>query len=158
MKNGGYVYDFQDDRGWFDFNDVFFVDLTDDGKKEAVVLLWHVSCGASCDGGSGLFYVYSIQQSKTNLLWQFETGGLAYGSGLKSFRVKDKKITIEEFGRCSDEEQKVNWQCSSKFSAKNVVRITFSFNGKKFVQKSTEALLTPASNVMNYQPEISISN
>lgn len=71
-KGGNYVYDFEYDRGWFDFYDVFFVDLTGDDKKEAIAMLWHISCGASCDGGSGLFYVYSIQNSKPNLLWQLK--------------------------------------------------------------------------------------
>lgn len=87
-----------------------------------------------------------------------ETGSLDYGSGLKSFRVKDKKITVEEFGKCSAEEQKINWQCGSKFSAKDVVRKTFGSAGKKFVQKSTETIISPASNVKNYQPEINISD
>ncbi len=156
-KDEDYKYDIEGDRGWFEVYDVFFVDLTGDDKKEAIVLLWHVSCGVSCDGGSGLFYVYSIQQSKPNLLWQFETGSLAYGGGLKSFHTKNKKITIEEFDKCSAEEEKPNWGCDSKFAAKDIIRLTFGFNGKKFGQESKEIIPTPASSVMNYRAEISIN-
>src|SRR3712207_8896152 len=33
-------------------SNVYYVDLTNDANPEAIVLIWHVSCGVgSCDGG-----------------------------------------------------------------------------------------------------------
>src|SRR4051794_8786393 len=36
LKDGEYEYEFTDDRGWFTFSDVYFVDLTGDANPEAV--------------------------------------------------------------------------------------------------------------------------
>lgn len=156
LKNGGYEFDFEDDdRGWFNFSDVFYVDLTNDDKPEAIVMLWHVSCGVSCDGGAGLFYIYSSGQSKLKPLWQFETGSLGYGCGLKSFTVKDKKITMELFGRCFDEKEEPS--SIGKFQVKDTTRLTFGFNGKKFVEEKKEFFSVPERSVLNYRPEININ-
>jgi hypothetical protein len=43
----------------FSFDDVFYIDLIGDSKKEAVVFLYRVGCGGSCDGGSNIIYFYS---------------------------------------------------------------------------------------------------
>jgi hypothetical protein len=155
LKDGGYKFDYTDDRGWFNFSDVFYVDLTNDDYPEAIVMLWHISCGASCDGGANLFYVYTSGQSKLKPLWQFETGSLGYGCGLKSFTVKDKKITMELFGRCSDEKE--DSSIMGKFQVKDTTRLTFSFNGKKFVEEKKELIFVPARSVLNYRAEISIN-
>ncbi len=155
LKDGEYEFDLTDDRGWFNFSDVFYVDLTNDGKPEAIVMLWHVSCGASCDGGAGLIYVYQSGQSKLKPLWQFETGSLGYGCGLKSFTVKDKKITMELFGRCSNEKE--DSSAMGKFQVKDTTRLIFGFNGKKLVEEKQELISVPVRSVLNYRAEISIS-
>jgi len=156
LKNGGYEFDFEDDdRGWFNFSDVFYVDLTSDDKLEAIVMLSHVSCGVSCDGGARLFYIFTSGQSKLKPLWQFETGSLGYGCGLKSFTVKDKKITMELFGRCFDEKEESS--AMGKFQVKDTTRLIFGFNGKKFVEEKKEFISVPERSVLNYRPEISIN-
>jgi hypothetical protein len=155
LKDGENEYDFKDDRGWFSLSDVYYVDLTGDGNPEAIVILWHVSCGVSCDGGAGLFYVYTIKQGKLKSIWQYETGSLAYGCGLKSFIVKNGKITMELFGKCFDEENKP--AAVVKFLVKGVSRFTFSFNGRKFVEERKEFIPTSERDVKNFKPEISIN-
>lgn len=160
LKDGEYEFDFLNDggdRGWFSFKDAYYVDLTSDGKQEAIIILWHVSCGyGSCDGGAGLFYIYTIRQNKLKSLWQFETGSLAYGCGLKSFTVKDGKITMELFRSYIDETSKQN-ESGKKFYAEDTTRIVFGFNGKKFVEEKKEFIDVPERSVLNYRPEISIN-
>lgn len=155
LKDGEYEYDIANDRGWFNLEDVYYVDLTDDGKPEAIVILWHVSCGASCDGGAGLFYVYTAHQNKLNSLWQYETGSLAYGCGLKSFAVKNRKFTMELFGRCFDNKEESLG--TGKFQVKDITRLTFGFSGGKFVEEGKLIIPAPERSVKNYQQEISIN-
>jgi hypothetical protein len=133
----------------FELRDAYYVDLTNHSKKEAIVWLSVLSCGASCDGGANLFYIYSMEKNKPKLLWKFETGSLAYGEGLKSFTVKNKKIIIEQFGKDSAD--------MYKFSTKGTIRSAFGYRGKKIVQESKEIIPTPERNVMNYSAEISIN-
>jgi hypothetical protein len=156
LNDGEYEYETKPSGGgWFNLSDVFYVDLTNDKSPEAIVLLWHVSCGGSCDGGAGLFYIYTLEQNKLKPLWQFESDSLAYGCGLKSFTVKDKKITMELFGRCFDKtEESVGM---SKFQVKDTTRLTFGFNGKKIVEEKKEFIAVPTRSVLNYQPEIRIN-
>lgn len=154
-KDGEYEYDFSDDRGWFSFSDPYYVDLTNDENPEAITILGHVSCGVSCDGGAELIYIYTIRQNKLKLLWHYETGSAAYGCGLKSFTIKDRKITMELFGRCSDGEKE--YEGMSKFQVKDTTRLTFGFNDRKFVEEKKEFVSVPERNVMNYMPEISIN-
>lgn len=157
LKKGKFEYEEKPSGGgWFDLSDIFYVDLTNDKNPEAIVLLWHVSCGGSCDGGAPLFYIYTLEQNKLKPLWQFETGSLAYGCGLKSFTVKNQKITMELFGRCfekTDESPTMN-----KFEVKDTTLLTFRFNGKKIVEEKKELIPTDVRNVMNYLSEISIND
>lgn len=156
LKDGKYEYEEKPSGGgWFDLSDVFYVDLTNDKSPEAIVLLWHVSCGGSCDGGTALFYIYSLEKNKLKSLWRFESGSLAYGCGLKSFTVKDKKITMELFGRCFDKTKKS--LSMNKFQVKDTTRLTFGFDGKKIVEERKEYISTDVRNVMNYRVEISIN-
>src|SRR5436190_11091994 len=88
LTNGKYEYDFRDERGWFDLSHVYVTDLIGDSRPEVIVMLWHVACGVSCDGGSALFYMYSFDNHHLTPVWQYETGDLAYGCGLKSFTAR----------------------------------------------------------------------
>lgn|GEM_PF-1434069 len=156
LKNGVYEYDFTDERGWFSLRDVYYVDLTNDGKQEAIVILSHIACGASCDGGAELFYLYTVKQNGLKLLWQFETGSLAYGCGLKSVSVKNRKIVLGLFGRCSDGVTNSSLM-GRKYYVKGITRLTFSFNGRRFVEKRRKFAPFPERRVSNYSPKISIN-
>lgn len=156
LKGGEYEYDFADDRGWFSLSDVYFVDLTGDANPEAVAALSHVSCGGSCDGGGELFYVYTIRQETLKLLWEFETGSLGYGCGLKSFSTRNREITVELFGRCGDGQGQDS--PVFKFEARGSTRLTFRFDGSKIEEVGREYLPSPARSVLNYRPEFSIND
>ena len=155
LKNGRYEYDFRIERGWFDMSNVYVTDLTNDGRPEAIVMLSHVACGVSCDGGSALFYIYSFDNHRLNLLWQYETGDLAYGCGLKSFTAKRGTITLELFGRCSQRNRTVS--STGKFHIKDLTRVTFKSNGSRFVVRKQQFVSVPERSVLNYEPEINVS-
>src|SRR5258705_2026710 len=154
LKNGEYEYDFKDERGSFNLSNVYFVDLTHDRRPEAIVMLWHVGCGVSCDGGAALFYVYSFRKQGLKSLWQYETGSLAYGCGLKSFSANGTKITVELFGRCGN--GKDQFSGTGKFQVKDITRMTFESNGSKIVARKRTLISTPERSVLNYEPKVSI--
>jgi hypothetical protein len=155
LKNGELEYDYSvSDRGWFRLKDVYYTDTNGDGTPEAVVLLSHVQCGVSCDGGSALIYIYAVRKGKLQTLWQYETGSLAYGCGLKSLVVQNKQIVVESFGRCPRSAR--DYPGPAKYVVENMTRSVFRFNGRRFTRISLEFISAPARNVGNYKPEIQI--
>src|ERR1041385_8236813 len=87
---------------WFELKDVYYTDMTADGKAEAIVRLHHVTCGVSCDGGTNMFYIYSERNGKLKPIWQYETGSYADGCGLQSFTAGGTEIMLGLFGECDD--------------------------------------------------------
>lgn len=161
LKDGTYEFDFDGDRGWFSLGDTFYLDLTGDNKKEAIVLLWYVSCGASCDGGAAIFYIYSLQNKTPKLLWKYETGSFAYGNGLKSFRLKDGEIQIELFGKCGLDDKNIDYPINlycGKFSAKDIYLDIYGYRKGKFEKTSSRKTETPILDVKNYPSLIQVEN
>lgn len=162
LKDGGYQYEYKSNGcvacGGENYNlkSIYYTNLTGDDKKEAIVHMTVVSCGGSCDGGSDLFYFYSIRQNKLKLLWQYETGSLAYGCGLKSFAVKNGKITIEQFGKCVRNKNLNDSTGMNKFQIQDTTRFVFGFDERKFVQDSKGIIPVTARSIMNHTSEISI--
>lgn len=158
LAEGEYVYPSKEGGGGetFFLTDVLYTDVTGDGKVEAIVLLSHVQCGGSCDGGSDLFYVYQSSKSGLRQIWEYETGSRAYGCGLKSLTVSKKQLALEMFGQC--------WQpassfgLSGKFVVRDVTRSVFHFNGSRFVKRLTEVTAAPATDLRNYTPQIHIND
>lgn len=160
LKDGSYQYDIANDsRGWVKFADAFYLDLTGDETKEAIVMLSHVKCGASCNGGASIVYVFSADKSKPKMLWDFETGSLSSGCGLKSFNVKGKKLNFELFGNCADEGNKlIDGASDSKpFSFAGTTQFQFSYDGTKFIRESTNLVESPELDVKNHRAEIKVS-
>jgi hypothetical protein len=155
LNNGKYEYDFRDERGWFDLSHVYITDLTNDGRPEAIVMIWHVACGVSCDGGSALFYIYSFDNHRLKPLWQYETGDLAYGCGLKSFAANRGTLTLELFGRCSQRNRTAS--STGKSQIKDLTRLTFKSNGTRFVVHKRQFFSVPERSVLNYEPQISVA-
>ena len=145
----------------FEFEDVHYVDLNGDGKKDAIVQLFQLICGGSCDGGSHLFYVYSIRQGRLSLLSRLETGSLAYECGLKSFVLEKQKLTLELFRRCrtkgsSFQPASQGDEGEGKFTARFFTRFILQFDGQSFVLKKRSVLPNPQEDVKNYSPRVTI--
>jgi hypothetical protein len=142
----------------FTLSDVFYIDLNGDRKKEAVVMLYAVGCGASCDGGKNIIYFYSPENGKAKLLDQIDTGSKSSGCSLKSLVIKNKKIITEQFGRClkkSDTDENQGYSC--KFCVRDRTRSVYSFANRELRRESNDVTEITESDVMNYQAEISIS-
>ena len=157
LKNGRYEYDFRDERGWFDLSHVYVTDLTNDRRPEAIVMLWHVACGVSCDGGSALFYIYSFDNHRLKPLWQYETGSLAYGCGLKSFTANRTGLTLELFARCSKQNRPLNeTPLTGTFQVTGITRVSLGFNGARFVTRKRQFFSSAERSVINYEPQINV--
>jgi len=157
LKNGRYEYDFRTERGWFALSHVYVTDLTSDGHPEAIVMIWHVACGVSCDGGSALFYIYSFDNHRLKPLWQYETGSLAYGCGLKSLTANRLGLNVELFARCSKRNRALNeTPLTGKFQVTGVTRVTFRANGTRFVARKRQFFPSAERSVINYEPQINV--
>jgi len=141
---------------WFSLKDVYYTDITGDGKEEAIAMISHVSCDpvGSCDGGTHLFYVYSVRNGKLRQLWQYETGSNAYGCGLQSLTVNGKQFVFELFGRCP--KNGTNEANTQKFIAQDVTFVQFEFDGQRFVRKNIEIVPTASRSIRNYQPHVEV--
>src|SRR6266849_1272698 len=150
LKDGSYEYQ---DRGGlggaqYELDDVDYIDLTGDGRKEAVVRLSQLVCGASCDGGSHFFYFYSSAHGKATLLSRIETGSLGYDCGLKSFTLKRESLTLETFKACSFDGISIKPvhgkdERGGKFIANEFTSFTFMFRRSRFVLKKREVFPNP---------------
>ena len=171
VLKGGRVEYFEDKylgNAWFEYLGVDFIDLTGDGQKDAVVQLFWVSCGASCDGGSHLFYFYSIKRGRLTLLSRIETGSLAAdGCGLKSFVLKKTTLALEVFRVCRfdgvslmpayDPHPNPNARMG-KYKADKFTRFVLAFSGNRFRLKKREVFPNPQEDIGNYSSNVTISN
>jgi hypothetical protein len=164
LKNGSHQYEYKGGGckacggETYDLNNVYFLDLTGDAKKEAVVLLSVLSCGGSCDGGATFIYIYSADYNEPKLLWRLETGSRAYGCSIKSLAIESKKINVELFGRCytGKDADPNSFGIMNKFNIKDSTHLVYEFSGKTFIRKLKEYISVPERNVMNYRSEINI--
>ena len=156
LDNGKDEYDFgEDGRGWFSLENVYYFDVTGDRIPDALVDISHVECGGSCDGGTHLFFIYSINAAGyVKKLFEFETGSYAYGCGLKSMTVKRREMSIELFGRCR--RQAMNYAGPGKFLVQDSTLFSFWYSDKGFLQTELEYISTGVTDVKSYKPEILI--
>ena len=156
LTGGQHVYSSKEEGGGatFSLKDVFYTDVAGDEEPEAIVILSHVECGVSCDGGSDLFYVYASDKTGFSEIWEYETGSMAYGCGLKSLTLSKKEIVLEMFGRCWDPAS--SDPGPAKFMVKGTSRAVFQFNGNRFVRRLAEVTDTPATDVKNYEAPIRV--
>ncbi len=138
--------------GWFALKDVYYTDMTGDGQEEAIVWLFHVTCGASCDGGANLFYIYTARDGKLKRIWQYETGTYENGRGLKSLILSDKQIVVELFGDYTT----MDGLGPSKFIAQGFTSMRLEFDGRRFAQKSIDFFTTPPKDIKAHEPDIHI--
>lgn len=157
LNHGDYEYNERPDGelGWFHLSDILFADVTGDGNPEAIIWISHVDCGGSCDGGSGLFYVYSIEGDELQELWRYETGSYGYGCGFKSLTLMNRQLMLQMFGRCADP-GRFEVTGNRKFLVDDTTNVTFRFNGSRFVKRDTDFMSASTRDVNNYQAEINI--
>jgi len=151
LENGGRELPNSPDA--FGLKDVYYKDVTGDGRAEAIVWMLHVHCAGGCDGGSNLFYIYTVQNRKLKPIWQYETGSYAHGCGLKSLRISGREIVLELFGHCTG---KLEDPGDSRFMVKDATFIRFEFDGRGFRQRSSEVVEAAPTHVTNYEPGIRI--
>lgn len=158
LEHGEQEYPLKEGGGGetFSLRDVFYKDITGDGKPEAIVIITHVDCGVSCDGGSFLFYIYENRKGTLRKLWEYETGSMAYGCGLKSFTVSDKWLFLEMFGHCWQPAS--SFEVSGKFMVRDHTLSVFRFKGSSFVRQRTEITAAPAADLRSYTPPINLSD
>src|SRR5215470_1080503 len=84
-----------DSSNVFSLKDVYYRDVTGDGDAEAIAWLTHVECAGSCDGGSNLFYIFTVKDGKPKPIWEYETGSYANGCGLKSLTISGPHMVME---------------------------------------------------------------
>lgn len=141
---------------WFDLNDVFYTDLTDDGSPEAIAMLTHLECGRSCDGGKNLIYIYSLNAGSFKEIFNYETGSGLNGCSLKSLIVKNKHLSLELFGKCPQPA----WISSSppRRATYDLTRVDFRFNGKELVERKKTHFTLPDCGEVNYGAKVLISD
>jgi hypothetical protein len=155
-------------NAWFEFMRVDYIDLTGDESKEAVVDLGWVACGASCDGGSHLFYFYSMRNHKLKLLSRIETGAMAAEEcGLKSFILNKRELVLETFRVCRfngisvvptyDAHPNPNFH-TGKYRADKFTRFVFRNRAGRFMLQKREVLPFPQEDIGNYPQDISVSH
>ena len=148
----------------FRFVEVGYADLTGDGKEEAIPRLSVVSCGASCDGGSDLFYFYSSGKNKPRLLSRLETGSAGYGEcGLKAFELNKSNLTLELFQICRN--KGISFRSlpdpknrGGKFEAQSYTRFRYVFRGDRFVVRHREVFPFPQGDVRTYESTVVFNN
>lgn len=151
LKNGKLEFESQGCHTEYKLKGVNYVDLTGDRNEEALV---HVedftACGSS--GVSDYYYIYTIQNGRPRLLWWFGTGseGLA---GLKDFKLDGRVLVFELFGKyrivgskyVDAGEQAIGECCPEHYS-----RVTVSWDGKRFRQRSVKIFPFPYKNITEY--------
>lgn len=163
LRNGKFEHEEKKHLGGttYSLGSVYYLDIVGNQEREAIVFLWAVSCGGSCDGGSQAIYIYSAAKPKPKLLDTIVTGSPSSGCFIKSFLTEGKKIFLEQFGRCSDSTDspdKSSNISSCKFCVMGSTKSIFSFKGSKLHRSSIDVFDTPEINIMGYPSEISINN
>jgi hypothetical protein len=142
---------------------VDYVDLDKDGQPEAIVQLYQLICGGSCDGSSTLFYFFSATQGKPVLLSRLEMGSVAYTCGLKSFDLKGSSLTLEAFRRCGLAGDHLRSaydadEVGGKFIANEFTRFDLKFQGRRFVLLRRKVLPNLTPDIRNFRESVKITN
>jgi hypothetical protein len=119
---------------------IVYGDLTDDGIKEAIIVLSFITGGSAIPHA---VYVYSIPHTNPKLLWIYSTGDRADG-GLRQVYAEDGELVIEQYspvGRKGD--------CCPIF----FVRARYEWKGRRFERKGKKQTLpNPAERGSSIMP------
>jgi hypothetical protein len=155
LINGQFRY-YGSTSHWFDLNDVLYTDVTGDGSSEAIALITHLECSRdACDGGKSLIYIYSMDYGLNEVL-KYESGSGINGCSLKSLIVKDRKLSLELFGKCPEPTTVSN--DNVRHETYDLTRVDFRFNGKQLVAGKKTFLTVPDCGEVNYGAQVHISD
>jgi hypothetical protein len=140
----------------FSLKDVFYLDLDRDGNEEAVVLMNEVGCGASCDGGATVIYVYSASPSTPTLRGKIDLGSRSSGCTLKALAIEKSVFEIVQFGKCTKGPYSDPTVPKCKFCASGETTSTWIFKDGKLKRTSVAERDTPEVDTMNYISTLTI--
>jgi hypothetical protein len=140
----------------FSLNDVYYVDLDANETEESVVLMTEVGCGASCDGGAMVIYVYSTKANNPSLRGKIELGSRSSGCSLKSLAIEKSKFEIVQFGRCTKGPYSNPSVPRCKFCASGETTSTWMLVGGNVKRISVAERETPEIDTMNYPSVITV--
>lgn len=111
-----------------ELDDVSYVDLTGDGREEAIVPIAGIETFNSFLNG---IFIYTVEEGGPRLLWHHETGDRADG-GLRRIAVEDRTLVIEQYARSEGDG---GLCCPKKF-----IRSYYRWNGEHFGKIKSETL------------------
>jgi hypothetical protein len=130
-------------------NFVNYGDITGDGIEEAMVALGIDNYGSAIPH---YVYIFTIENRKPKLIWDFETGDRADG-GLRNVYAENGQLVIELFGK----DRVISGQlyrgeeglcCPSLFT-----RTRYRWTGTRFEQLSKEVLKNPKGDANPVMPQ-----
>lgn len=108
---------------------VQYADLTGDKVDEAIV---DVILTGEKDSKSNMIYVYTLEDEKPKLLWNFETKS-GEKIGLKTISADNGKLLVEMFGNAEFVDGKWKMTESKEKAIENFTKTEFKWDGEKFV-------------------------
>lgn len=139
------------DRVWIRLANVSYADLTGDGREEAIVTL---VANFDPNGSVACTFIFMIEKDKPKLLWSKETGDRANG-GLRSIRVIDGSIVMEQYEIEFDWSKGSYEAGASLCCPKRFVRSTYRWNGRVFEKVASETLINeyPTAEFLGYSSD-----
>lgn len=133
-----------DERGWIKrlgayLKSVQFVDVTGDGRKEAIVTIGNI---CDCSGVWFGIYIYKLTgRQPTRLLWAFATGDRAVG-GLRHVYGRSGRLIVELYGVGSGPNSPPKIYYGAQCCTSDYTRRRYRWNGSRFVQVGKARLLS----------------
>ena len=131
LKNGELPY--EKEQIGVSLAKVEYGDLTEDGQEEALINLVVETGGTAIPN---MVYIYTLENEKPRLIWNFETGDRADG-GLKRVYAENGKMMVELFG--DNKFENGEWKFGfpkGKFQGyccpTTYTKIRFKWNGEEF--------------------------
>jgi hypothetical protein len=107
-------------------SNVSYVDVTGDGKEDAIVTLGGVE---TFNSFTGCIFIYTMHRGRLRLSWRHEIGDRAAG-GLRRVKAGARTITVEQYDN----------QASAMCCPKKYVRSVYSWTGRGFVKIRSQIL------------------
>lgn len=145
LKNGEYEKEIKYPDHWelyrANIRKPDFVDLTGDGKKEAVLIIVE-STAAGSSYTTPKYLIYGEKNGQLKQIWSFVTGSEAH-CGAVEVNYDSGKINMELMGDCilkKGEFYNTDKDAVSDVGLNYLTKVTYSWNGKEFAQEKREVI------------------